>query len=517
MMPKALSLFLPSLLVDLTRRQLRLRETGCAKPRRGEYSAADKALILIVEFIGSKQTVTACCPRCAHAGVLAGMSLDHARALLPEMKLHVEPHRPDRAAQSLHRLAVWLAKLVPVVAPDPPDGLLMDIAGCERLFGGPERHARRIGRAVWKLGLRCRISVAPTFGAAWGLARFPPRPFTIIGAANLAEAIAPLPIAALRVDSSAAVGLREIGVESIGEVLKLPRVSLASRFGPQLAFRLDQMFGQAMEIVEPVRPNPPLRAERVFDGGITHLETLHLAFRDLLGELTSMLLTRGLGARVLHAECSRVGSPPVTFSLALSRPSRNIKHLHNLFSRKIDTINMGFGVEAMLLIAARTGRLKTVQHQTWETDASPDSAESFAELVDVLSDRLGAHAVSRLVPVSTHIPERAFQTEPTLRDGNGSTTVPPDAPRERPTLLLNPPESATAIALVPDGPPQRLEWRGRAHQVITTAGPERIVSEWWLGEAYSRDYYRIQLDTGLWLWVFRKLETAEWRVHGIWA
>jgi protein ImuB len=516
-MPKALSLFLPYLLIDLTRRKLRQAETGSPAPKRDDRPAAcEAAHILIVESVASRQTVVACCPRCAHAGVHPGMTLAHAQALASASTLHIERHRPERAAKALKHLATWLATLVPVVAIDPPDGLLMDIAGCERLFGTDERHARRIGRTVWKLGLRCRIAVTPTYASAWGLARFGPRPLTM-QTANIVEALAPLPAAALRLEPATLAGLHEIGIETVGEVMKLPRVSLASRFGAELAVRLDQALGHAMEVIEPVRPTPPLLVERVLDGGTTRLETLHLVCDELLEHLAGQLRTRGSGVRHLLVQCTRMGSPPVTFTITLSKPSRSVKHLRTLVGRKLDTINMGFGVEAVSLLAARTGRITQAQRAAWKTSTGAGVETSFAELIDTLSDRLGPSSVRWLLPVGTHIPERAFQSVPALEAAPKQAAQACELPRERPTLMLSPPEPATAISLVPDGPPTRLIWRQSEWNVVASAGPERLAPEWWWSGQSTRDYYRIQLEGGLWLWVFREEAATGWNVHGIWA
>jgi protein ImuB len=517
-MRKALSLFLPDLLVDLTRRRLRQLETGSPTPTRASrLPAAESSLVLVVERVGAAKAVVACCRRCASAGIVPGMSLAHALALTPGVRVHVEDHRPDRGDTALRRLAVWLARHVPIVAPDPPDGLVMDIGGCERLFGSDERHARKVGRAVCSLGLRCRIAVAPTAAAAWACARFAPRPLTMVGHDAIPATLSPLPVAALRLDPHAVAGLLEVGVRSIGDVLRLPRPSLAPRFGSGLALRLDQALGHAIEVIEPVRPAPPLRAERVFDGGTTRLETLHLAFDDVLQQLLGLLGARGLGVRLLDAHCARVASAPVAFTVTLSRPSRNFKHLRGLLARGLEGLNMGFGVEAVSLTARRVGRLPDTQQTVWVPGRPAEHDAGFAELIDVLSDRLGAGAVTTLVPVGTHIPERTLQPVPAVE---GAAAAPPanlDAPRERPTLLLSPPEPIAALALVPDGPPLRLDWRDQVHEVLAAVGPERIAPEWWLGDAGSRDYYRVQVDPGIWLWVFREQETSRWRLHGVWA
>jgi protein ImuB len=34
-------------------------------------------------------------------------------------------------------------------------------------------------------------------------------------------------------------------------------------------------------------------------------------------------------------------------------------------------------------------------------------------------------------------------------------------------------------------------------------GPERLAGEWWEGDGYARDYYRVELEGVGELWVFR--------------
>jgi protein ImuB len=68
----------------------------------------------------------------------------------------------------LPALALWCQRFTPLTAPDPPDGVLLDITGCAHLFGGETG-------LMAALTIRLpgtRMAVANTAAAAWGLARF---------------------------------------------------------------------------------------------------------------------------------------------------------------------------------------------------------------------------------------------------------------------------------------------------------------------------------------------------------
>lgn len=110
---------------------------------------------------------------------------------------------------------------------------------------------------------------------------------------------------------------------------------------------------------------------------------------------------------------------------------------------------------------------------------------------------------------------------------------PVEAPGEWPAwhrpvrLFLRPEPLWAVIALLPDQPPRRFEWRGKAHKVVAGDGPERIHGEWWRRDAEVwavRDYFRVEDEEGGRFWVFRRGdgqhdETGDlsWWIHGVFA
>ena len=92
----------------------------------------------------------------------------------------------------------------------------------------------------------------------------------------------------------------------------------------------------------------------------------------------------------------------------------------------------------------------------------------------------------------------------------------------RPLLLLERPEAADVLAVVPDGPPRHFRWRGVLHQVAEAQGPERIMPEWWRRTAErTRDYYVVEDVEGRRFWLYRAGlygrggPTPQWFVHGV--
>ena len=62
-----------------------------------------------------------------------------------------------------------------------------------------------------------------------------------------------LPVESLRIADDTAALLRQLGIETVDQLMSLPREELASRFGDELLRRLDQLTGAAREVIEPHR------------------------------------------------------------------------------------------------------------------------------------------------------------------------------------------------------------------------------------------------------------------------
>ncbi len=79
---------------------------------------------------------------------------------------------------------------------------------------------------------------------------------------------------------------------------------------------------------------------------------------------------------------------------------------------------------------------------------------------------------------------------------------------------------------IPEGPPAHFIWRRQTLHVTRHAGPERIAPEWWRDRPGTRlrDYFRIEDESGLRLWIYREGLVHDgrgglprWFLHGIFA
>ena len=451
------------------------------------------------------------------AGIRPGQPVALATAAVPGLVLL--DAAPEADAAALDRLATWCLRYGPVVQASPPDGIWLDVEGASHLQGGEEALVADLLARLARAGLAAQAALAGTPGAAHALARH--RPCTIVPPGRDADALAPLPVGALRLPAETERGLVLLGIDRIGDLDRLPRSSLALRFGTDLTRPWDQAFGRVSEPLRPLVPATVPQLRKPFAEPVGHLDGLSAALDQMLPELCRELARRGAGLRRLDALFRRVDGRPIGIRIGTAAPSRDPTHLARLLRERLPVVDPGFGIDEIVLAASRSEPLAERQAAaTLDPDASADDPARLAPLVDRLAIRVGSGRVFRIAPVESRVPERSWRRVGALSPA-ARASWPPALPR--PSRIIDPPEPIHAVAVVPDDPPAFFVWRRVRHQVRSADGPERVRGEWWLsdGEAASlRDYYRVEDTEGRRFWLFRDAPMAEggaWWLHGRFA
>jgi protein ImuB len=529
MMRRTVSLWFPYWPVERLERAHRRRNAAPAEP------AAPRGPLVLAAAGQGGVRLTAVSPGAEAEGLAPGMTLADARALVPGVAGRLA--EPEADARELAALADWCIRFTPCVAVDGGDGLLLDVTGCARLHGGEVAMLARMAKAMRGIGFTVRAGLADTPGAAWAAARFLAGAGAdggvVVPRGGARDMLAPLPAAALRLPPEAAAGLERLGLRRVADVIGLPRAPLAARFGTAVGRRIDQALGRESEPLVLRRPVPPCRVRRVFAEPLIDHAGLAAAVGDLVAELCLLLESRAEGVRRLELALFRVDGVRSAIAVGAARPVRDAVHLERLLAVRLETLDPGFGVEAMALSAAVVEPLGPEQAGLTRARAGEASPGALAALVDRLANRLGASAVMRLVPRESHVPERAVACLPAMAPGSGAPGSGAPGSGEpwrcdvpRPLRLFPRPEPVEAVAMVPDSPPVMFLWRGRAHRIARAEGPERLAAEWWRTPRTDgrdfRDYYRVEDETGARFWLYRHGPygadgAARWYLHGLFA
>ena len=534
--------------------------------RQGNAATDDVPLVLAVE--GTHGPTVHATNRAGHlAGVTTGARVVDMRALCPTLRVEYADTGGDRAA--LDRLAFWARRWCPWTAVDATfggQGLILDTTGADHLWGGEAALLEDIAARLSLAGFSARLALAPTWGAAWALARFGP-------VRAICADPAPLPVAALRLGAGTALLLQRLGLKTIGDLAAVPRLALARRFaradpGDNPLLRLDQMTGHLPEPLAPPDAPPVFRADARLAEPILD-PTHHLP--GLCAALCAQLAAAGRGARRLRLTVYRSDGEAARVDTATASPSRDAGHLAFLFRDRLDRIDPGFGFDLITLDASVSEPMAPAQA---DLAGGTDAALDLAHLVDRLTVRFGAGALSQPQPRASHIPERAEvraaplaarptplpqrggevpggpvapASQPRKPGGTGSSAAPsplvgvgggggvrhlrlsglrggaigssirdcpapdvaPDVaptPTERPQRLLAPPEEVRVLYAVPEGPPAQFVWRRVTHRTVRYQGPERIAPEWWHDRPGTRlrDYFKVEDDAGRRYWLYRE-------------
>jgi protein ImuB len=533
--------------------------TDCLRRADPALAASPRPLVLWEKQKGAMRLV-AVDDAAARLRLHPGLSLADARAQVPG----VEAREIDLPylEQVFTDFADWHSNASPIVSVLKDAAtfgdLVLDVTGVSHLFGGEARMLGTLTGRLQKLGFAVQSAIAGTVGAAWASAHFSPG--IVVPRGMLGEALADLPVTALRLEEEQIDGLDQLGLKVIGQLYGRDRQALQARFGKSLVTRFDQALGFVAETIRPRLPAPEYFAERRFPDPIGLIDDVLMCAEDLAVQLALQLEAQSLGGQAFHLFLYLVDHKVVSLSVNASQATRDAGHIARLFKHRAERLageyDPGFGIDMIRLGASSLSDVPSTQIGAF---GASDGAEDIEKLLDRMTSRLGPLAMVRSRFVDTHIPERAVVLEPAVM----AMPTDPEAvvPLVRPLRLFPDPEPIVVVAEVPDGPPESMIWRRIRYRFVKGSGPERIEAEWWRSgnrlqlalpdeneeqeetrdgkplagpkrytpnlqvfssEATLRDYYIAEDEAGRRFWIFRQglygaESPARWFLHGLFA
>jgi protein ImuB len=446
-------------------------------------------------------------------GIRRGMAVADARALQPD--LLVLPNKSGQAEKLLQALAEWSLSYTPVVAPDPPEGLILEITGCPHLWGGEAPYLESLTSTLRSKGYYTRAAIADTIGTAWAVARYG-QESAIIPVQHQKEAILPLPPAALRLDGPTLDRMGKLGFSQIGQFIDISPSTLRRRFGETLLTRLGQALGTVHESQTPIVPDEPYVERLPCMEPVSTAGGIKIALSELLKALCGRLGKEKKGMRKGIFRGHRLDGTTTEISIGTHMPSYHSEHLFRLFELKIPSFEPDLGIELFEAEALLVEKITETQESFWQS--SGHDATALSELLDKMAGKMGTHTIHRYLPIEQHWPEHSIKEAHSLED-RPITEWPAD--RQRPLHLLSSPEPIDVMVPLPDYPPLHFRYRGKILKVAKADGPERIEQEWWQQSGPPRDYYTVEDESGKRYWLFRLglygQGDPRWYIHGFFA
>jgi protein ImuB len=384
-----------------------------------------------------------------------------------------------------------------------PSGILLEVAGSLKLFGGLGKLLSLLRQGVRALGFEATVGIAPTPLAARVFARAEARGMPVRGcteAASLPDRLADLPLFLLEWPGRALELLADLGIVRLRDALALPRGSFAQRFGPESLAQLDRLAGRVPDPRQAFSPPARFRAKLELPAEAEGVEAILFPLKRLLAEMEGTLRGRGAGVQELALRLEHGGKRHTRLDLAFATPEREAEFILAIAREKLSrlelpapTIGIALAADRLLPFAPREA--------TW-LPGREERAVGRARLIEKLAARLGAGRVFGIALADDHRPERSWRVPQASSSRTGFDGG------ARPAWLLHRPQKLVAG---PDGP----ALQGALHIV---AGPERIETGWWDGEPVSRDYFVASNPAGETWWIYReRRDPGAWFVHGLFA
>jgi DNA polymerase-4 len=244
--------------------------------------------------------VTAASYEARRYGVHSAMPAARARQLCPD-GVFIRG-RMERYVEISSRVFAILRDYTPLVQPLSIDEAFLDVTGCRRLFGPPERLGRAIKERIrLDVGLTASVGLAPNkFLAKLASDLEKPDGFVIVPADDVAGFLAPLAVTRIwGVGPATARSLEELGIETVADLLAHPRRELVDRWGDHARKLLELAAGRDERPVVPDSEAKSIGNETTFAVDVADPDHLEEILDHLADKVGRRLRRHGLAARTV--------------------------------------------------------------------------------------------------------------------------------------------------------------------------------------------------------------------------
>ncbi len=434
------------------------------------------------------------------AGVEPGMARREAEALAPFATVLIRD--PGEESRRFEPVVEAIEALIPRVEVVTPGLAFVTIDGAVRFYEGEETLVWRVTEELDRLvghtrGGQALLGVADgPFAARWAAATATPGSPRVV--ADTIAFLSGLDLATLResVNGDELIDtFRWLGVSTLGELARLPRDALATRFGNPglLAHRLAS--GED-RLVDPREIPPDLTVDVSFEEPLETLDAVAFAARVLSERLLKGLRASGVAPH-------RVS---ILVEAADGGQRERIWRSADPFTEKALSDRVWWQLRAWIESGGVPGGIARLR-------ISPDDLSDHGRQLGLLQDEssrieteralaraqamVGPDAVLQGMPQGGRMPQEQVSWsrwgEPPI-EGQRDPSSPWPGSTPEPSPALVPPRLQPLEVEWDGGLPSRVRLGTRWEPVLSWSGPWRLTGRWWAGE---RDADRYQLVTSV--------------------
>ena len=445
-------------------------------------------------------------------------------------------------------LAEFAYAFSPMVEESSCDTIVLDVTGCELLFGSAYELANEISRCAQKPapngGLDAKISVA--LAANPDAAIHAAKNFegiTFISPGEELTCLGDLPLRALQyslihVDEKQAKEIFETlrlwGINSFRDFVTLPVAGMAERLG-QNGVRLQQLAsGKTERHLNLKQPAREFQAALELEHAVAELEPLSFIFARLLNQLCAALNAYALATNELLVHMSL--DDQTTHERKLTLPYAMRDHKTFLKLLLLDT-EMHPPATAVMAVSISCEPVKPRMLQNGLFIPLAPEPEKLELTLARITKLVGEANIGSPVLIDTHRPDAFLLKHFTVktkhdfpkrrrRKVNQQSAIPTGRDRRCLGFRMFRP-ALRAMVQAPQGVPKQVsawdKYRSIHGKITNVAGPWRTTGDWWREDRWARDEWDIEVEIGngfddartrALYRIYRELAGGTWFVEG---
>lgn len=283
-------------------------------------------------------------------------------------------------------LAAWAYRFSAQVSLHYPRALLLEVGSSLQLFGPWPLFEARLRQELAELGLRQRIVLASNPVAARMLANG--HDGLAVGDVDATRAaLLGMPITRVGLPAEAAEAFARMGLHQLGQVLALPRDTLARRFAAQVQLHLDQLLGLRNLGLDFYQPPDRFETRLELNFDVESHQALLFPLRRMLNDLAAFLAGRDCGVQRFCLHLEHAEGPDTLLKVGLLAAERDAAMLFELARGRLEPLRIPAPVRNLRLVAEDLPPF-VPQHQAL-FDPRAQQAQPWAQLRERLRARLG--------------------------------------------------------------------------------------------------------------------------------
>ncbi|HEU4510592.1 MAG TPA: hypothetical protein VFR78_20330 [Pyrinomonadaceae bacterium] len=418
----------------------------------------------------------------------------------------------------------------PIVEETRPDTAVIDVDGCELLFGSAYQLANEVAmRAKGDLETSVSVAIAANPDAAIHAATRL-KGITFVSPGEELTCLGEFPVEHLdpslaRVEQKVAQEIVETlklwGIRTFADFAALPVAGVSERLG-QDGIRLQQLAaGKTERQLKIIQPAPVFANSIELEHAVSELEPLSFIFARLLHQLCAALNAYALATNELSVTMQLEDSTTHERKLSLPHPMRDHKVFLKLLLLNVEMHPPQAAVRA-ISINCEPVKPRVIQNGLFEPIApAPDKLElTLARLAKLVGEEnVGSPAL-----LDTHRPDAFVVNRFTLADvrkrrkkTNRQSTI--DNRQHIGFRMFRPP--LRAIVQANQGLPVQISAWGKQRsvygKVVDLAGPWRTTGNWWRDDRWARDEWDVTIERmgqEAVYRIYRELKSQNWFVEG---